>query len=257
MIGKEEYTCTRCAKTDIRVIPMLEHDYTETKVVSQTCMSNGERVLTCSLCQGNKIETLIAWGHKHQVDEIIPATCAEQGRTVYTCQNDGCEDSYISFIPKVAHTPGEKATIHNACICTVCRATLQPQLAYDLAINYYYGFADEFNSVIVNSQNQTPYDLGEQTYYATADHLSPLPFHSGMTLQNFYTHQLLTTKEATTADGKRYTLDAGFKVAFHYNFLNEDISELSIVKNTDFLSLFDDPELLNKIEYKGESDDDG
>ena len=123
-------------------------------------------------------------------------------------------------------------------------------MEYDLAINHYYGFTNDCHSVTVSTQSQAEYDLGEQTYFSSPYHTNPIVFHDGLPLQDFYTHELQTAKKAKTVDGKRFTVDAGFKVAFSYNMTDKDILDSDIATKSDFLSWFRDPSLLRVVQRK-------
>ena len=286
--GSDEYKCSRCPDGYTETLDALGHKYETLVDYAATCTTAGLRIQYCNQCQGKIQEDFEALGHDFQLElriqascmaegkdiydcsrceeksetvipkldhdyqevENIQPTCQKDGKVVYRCEREGCIAGYEEALPMLPHTPGEAATIYAPQVCTACQVVLEPALEYDLAINHYYGFTNDCHSVTVSTQSQAEYDLDEQTYFSSPAHTNPIVFQDGLPLQDFYTHELLTAKKATTADGKRFTVDAGFKVAFRYNMTDKDILGSDIATKSDFLSWFRDPSLLRVVQRK-------
>ena len=246
--GRKEERCTRCSDVVLQESEALGHDWQLTSKTEPDCFSIGRNHYSCTRCSNTKSTLLPALGHDYAEAERVLPTCTKNGYVLMKCSR--CDSSEKEPLEATGHKPGAWATIRHACICTECKQELRSALAYDLAINHYYGFATELHSTTVNSQTQAEHLLVEQTYYATENHVNPITIRSGLVLQSFYEHRLLTVKKANPLNGKEYMTDAGFQVAFHYNLLSDSVSELTIAKETDFLSEFDDPSLLRLVQRK-------
>lgn len=249
--GMKTFICSTCYDRYAEYYDALGHDYKKTSdSIAATCTTEGENRYKCSRCSMVKKEYIDALGHKYDKVEIVtPASCLAYGIEKHSCSREGCTSSFSENIPKLSHNPSGEATIFEACVCTRCNTVLHPKLAYDLSINYYYGFATDYKSTFAVTQDRTMHELGKFVFYQKNNY-NPLTFEESMSLHEFYTHSLLTTKEATTSDGKHYYVDGGFKVSFDFGLLEKQLYDndgMDIVKSSDFTKQFDSDAILKIV----------
>ena len=258
--GSDKYICSRCNDESINTVSKLPHDYVEVSKIAPTCTASGTVYYKCSQCPDGKTDTIAPLNHNYSDLEVIAsATCTQTGLNMYHCTRDGCSESYTEITPKISHIPSGNATIYDACVCTMCKTTLQPKLDHELGINYNYGYASDYHTTAVNTQDRTGYDLGYYDYYSTAVPLpgSAITFNESMSLQDFYTHNLLTAKTATTNNGKHFYVDGGFKVSFAFQTLADQLYDdggMNIIKFSDFTDQFENDSIL-KLVKEGKSSD--
>ena len=166
--------------------------------------------------------------HQYAISKTVDATCTEEGYTEYACSE--CGDTYRETIPMLAHTLGSAPTFDAAQSCTVCGTVLQEKLQYtaysgdELAINHYFGYADGFVETIVDSRYHGAYTQDALQYCDQNGNSHKLEIN--LPLQEFYSHKILSVSSLTTADGKNYVTDSGFKVEFSFNPVIKNITEL-------------------------------
>ena len=75
--------CSTCGKilTSQRETPMLDHIYTMSVLAQPTCTSEGVKQYICVLCDDSYIEYIPKAAHSVVKDSAIPATCTSEGKT--------------------------------------------------------------------------------------------------------------------------------------------------------------------------------
>lgn len=107
--GENVYTCGRCKKTKIDIIPAKGHMGTEKKKEKQaTCEENGYTGDECCKECGavlKKGQIISAIGHNWDKGTIIKQPSAtEEGICTYKCLNDGCQKTKTEKIAKLSKT---------------------------------------------------------------------------------------------------------------------------------------------------------
>ena len=242
--GEITYSCIWC--TDMykeHTGDPLGHDYKKFSENPAKCEATGYITYQCSRCNVLKNETIPMLGHRIYENSKTDPTCTKDGSVVYKCErNCGYNDETV--IPKLNHTPASYATIFSDAICVRCNIILQNKLDNELLINYYYGFASDYISTEIYSQDRTGHDLGSHNYYATPNPLpgSEISFNDSMSLQDFYSHSLLTASAVSTNNGKNYYVDGGFNVSFDFRTLTNELynkGEMNIQKYSDLFDQFE------------------
>jgi len=229
--GYEEYVCVKCGEVERRVLEKAQHDTSGEPIarVPATCTEAGYEEYACVKC--GEVERRVLEKSLHATNgELIarvPATCTEAGYEEYACAS--CGEKARVELPMLGHTPGASATISSQQICTVCGEVIQDQLDYtryygdELAINYYYGTADGYYKTAVDSRYHGTYD---QTLEYRDKNGNSLPLTFAIPIQEFYSHDLLSTAGVSTKDGRTYTTSGGFEVSYTLRTLSKRPEEL-------------------------------
>ena len=204
--------------------PSCEHHFELQSSVPPTCIAEGYEEHVCTKCKKTERRVLEKTQHDPSGKLIasVPATCTEAGYEEYACA--ACGETMRVEQPMLGHTPGASATISTQQICTVCGSVIQERLDYtsyfgdELAINYYHGTADGFYRTAVDSRYHGTYD---QTLEYRDKNGNSLPLSFSIPIQEFYTHELLSTADVTTKDGRTYTTTGGFEVSYTFRALSK------------------------------------
>lgn len=247
--GKTFYRCTRCKDGyEEKNGDATGHNYVETfQNPPPSCAGSGLAFYECSYCKGWNTEVIPPLGHDIGESKRQEPACTVDGYVRYTCQREGCLYGYEEVLPQLNHAAGEYASIFNDCVCIRCDTVLQPKLDNELGINYYLGFSSIYHQTPIYSQDRTGYDLGSYDYYTTPECTTQITFSDQISLQDFYSHDLLTSKVVTTENGKRFSVDGGFSVLFDFKTINNeqfDLGEMNIQKYSDFAYQFESDSML-------------
>lgn len=166
--------------------------------------------------------------HDYSLVSTVDATCSKKGYQKYECKE--CGDSYKETIETKAHIPGEAPTLDTAQTCIVCGSVLADAVAYmpyrnhDLIINEYRGYPYEYVVTDISHQNQERYQPGVMSYTDKSGVEHDL--NLDIPVQDFFTHSVRSVLPLTTTDGKTYTTDSGFKLAFTFSATDKDVSTI-------------------------------
>lgn len=91
-------------------VAACEHVYDEGIITKEaTCTELGIRTFTCTLCGDIKKEIIPLKDHEYSNSSVIEPTCTERGYTTYTCSE--CGDSYVdTYVNALGHDWGEWIT---------------------------------------------------------------------------------------------------------------------------------------------------
>ena len=250
--------CTRCEHKIVqKVVDALGHNMVIVGGTPAGCLTDGLAIKECTRCDEHIEEILVKLGHNIVIDEAVTATCLSSGLT----EGSHCTRCELKVpqeeIPKKPHTPSGVATLFEACVCTVCNTVLQDKLNHELGINYNYGFAADYKSTAVNTQDRSMHYLGKYYFYQENNTFDKKEFEESISLHEFYTHNLLSTADVTTSDGKHFYTDGGFKVSFEFQMLDKQLYDnggMDIINKSDFADQFDSDAIL-KIVKSGKSKD--
>ncbi|MBO5716488.1 MAG: hypothetical protein J6S23_08890 [Clostridia bacterium] len=252
--------CTRCGhKIAQEVVDALGHNMAVVSETPANCTTDGLSIKKCTRCDERTEETLTKLGHNIVIDAAVKPGCLNTGLTEGShCTR--CEHKVEQqVLDALGHQATGWATIFEACVCARCNTILHPKLDHELDINYNYGFATDYKTISVATQDRTLHNLGSYNFYQTS---SPVPgseitFNESISLQDFYTHSLLTAKGVTTNDGKHFYVNGGFKVSFSFPSLDDTLYKnggMDIINHSDFTSQFESDSIL-KIVKSGKSAD--
>lgn len=155
-------------------------------------------------------------------------TCTEEGVKEYKCTV--CKSKHTETIPAMGHKPGEPPTLDVSQVCDVCGMVLAGPVNYmsyrgnDLALNQYFGYSHDYVTTPIVSQ--------------TVDRFTPdpIPFmdkndaacyvNLSIPVQDFFKHNVNSVMPLTTLDGKTYTTDSGFNVAFTFDLADKAVDSI-------------------------------
>ena len=257
--GIIRYECSQCGFSFDETIPKTSHINVEIIVHPAKCTEAGATYYQCSNCQEISSVDIPPLGHLFEEVINIPPTCCSDGYVKYSCLREDCTEGDEQLIPMIDHVPINYATIYEDCTCKECGQVLQRKLDHELAINYYYGYTSDLYSTPIYTQDRTGHDLGKYNFYSTS---TPIPgqeivFNESVSLFDFYSHNLLTSKNVITENGKHFYVDGGFKVSFDFKTISNDrynAGEMNIQKHSDFMNHFENDSMLMLVK-EGKSTD--
>ena len=166
--------------------------------------------------------------HKYYVKKTVDATCEKEGYNEYKCSE--CGDKYKVPISVKEHTPGEAPTFDSSQVCVDCGIVLADAVDYmpyrgnDLLVNLNYGYSDNYVVTDVTTQIQDRYVPPSFPYVDKNG--NPCYLNLSVPVQDFFKHSINSVLPASTKDGKSYSTDSGFKVAFSFNITDKDVASI-------------------------------
>ena len=110
--GAVVYRCSGCDYSEIKTLPVLEHDYEE-KYTPPTCVSPGIRERKCSVCGDTETEIIAPSDHAF-TETVKEADCVARGYVLRRCEN--CGYSEIEYTAEAkGHVFEQTGEIRGAC----------------------------------------------------------------------------------------------------------------------------------------------
>ena len=166
--------------------------------------------------------------HQYSISKTVPATCTEEGYNEYKCSV--CDDVYTEVLTARGHVEGEAPTLDASQVCIACGTVLSGPVDYmtyrdsDLTINHYYGFNDDYITTPVVTQNPNRYEPDPIKYVDKNG--SAYNLNLSIPIQDFFNHDVKSVSRITTSDGKTYSTNSGFKVAFTFTTYNKSVESI-------------------------------
>ena len=102
----EEIGYCECGNTQIRNVPMTNHNYHEYIEREPSCQEEGTIVTECSECGERHFKSIPVTEHAYVEVNHVEATCDQQGYTIFSCQQCGHE-KHDNFVTGTQHIYSE------------------------------------------------------------------------------------------------------------------------------------------------------
>lgn len=185
-------------------------------------------ILVCSVLLSGFFACASKCEHTYEIENVINATCTQDGYVGYRCLE--CGKRHQEELLATGHIKGEKATLWNAQVCTICDEILNPQLDYlsytgsELPLNLYYKYSAKHYETEIDTQNHKKYEVRGK--YVDANGMPLNELKAEIPTQEFYRHQILSPMPLNQYDGRRFETSSGFKLSFSFDILEKKVTDL-------------------------------